>query len=853
MFLTRQFHRNNEISGHVLDVEMPYSYIVDNVLVNKDLSLALGWKIDLPLTLTMDETQRAQMQIQLRSMLNSMDPSFDFELVWTPRHFVQPVVEKLEANMPKSSMLAAYQKEQIALIAGRGRDGYLRNYSANLFLIKTNNLAPGEKVRREKERAARGKPKSKRMVQQAMDMLQAMFSVFESPKDPFYYAEEFLQARADLFGQADSTYNALAQMGLKPSIMLEDDMLEALYYWWNPMSWEQGLRPPKYQEGRYIPVTDYIFQSPFIWDSNKGYFEMDGALHRILTLRVPPEYIDMPQFEQILYDSTFRNMALSCTVQRGDVEKRIAKLTNELPLIRARAGQDPRLLPTLEQLQSEIVALAGQSEAVWHGTHVIRLWSQNIEELDEWTRELKRKGLQANGMQLVQEEHALFEYARSSTPGWTRDKDIYRQHIYNTTQLVGMLPVCGQPDRFDSPMFGAVMETVSGALYNLVLHDQKNLNNYNCIIIGTSGTGKSFLASTIMAQLQRSNARIIGIDLGGSYRGLCEALQGSYVTMDIDMPNQRINPLYIPPNQTVESSDIERMLLFIEKLVIDPTSGQQRLSKMVLGDLEEALRQLIQSAEGKEIFLNQFQYLVAKSFNKDVGKMLQPWVGRGMYARLFDGTSQIDFDNPFTIFDLSLVKDNRDIAPLALMGIMNGINAMANKYPRQPKLLLIDEAWFMLQDPIIRRFVAECFRTFRKTGTGIIGISQGIEEWTNLGEEKAAILNNTHTYIILKQSSTSAVASATVELNLNAQESGLLGVLATVPGEFSQGLLHQQRADGTVDSVVIVNRPTPLLYAMSTTNKRDKDMMQSYRDEGLSTVEAIVRFSKEYPRGTMRG
>jgi len=853
MFLTRQFHRNNEISGHILDVELPYSYLVDGVLINKDLSLVLGWNLDLPLTLTMDESQRLNLQNQLRAMLNSMDPSFDFELVWTPRHWVKPVVDRLEANMPKASMLAAYQKEQIELIKGRGRDGFLRTYKASLFLIKTNNLAPGEKVRREKERASRGRPKSTRVLQKTVDMLQSMFSIFETPKDPYYYAEEFLQARADLFGQADAIFNALTQMDMKPDIMTENEVLDVLYYWWNPMSWEQGLRAPKFQPGRYIPVTDYIIQSPFIWDSTKGYFELDGALHRILTLRVPPEYIDMPQLEAILYDSSFKNMSVSCTVQRGDVEKRIAKLTNELPLIRARAGQDPRLLPTLEQLQSEIVGLAEQNESVWHATHVIHIWSKSIGELDEWTRELKRRGLQANGMQLVQEEHALFEYARSSTPGWSRDKDIYRQHIYNTTQLVGMLPVCGQPDRFESPVFGAVMETASGALYNLVLHDQKNLNNYNCIIIGTSGTGKSFLASTIMAQLQRSNARIIGIDLGGSYRGLCEALQGSYVTMDIDMPNQRINPLFIPPNQTVESSDIERMLLFIEKLIIDPSTGQQRLSKLVLGDLEEALRQLIQSAEGKEIFLHQFQYLVAKSFNKEVGKMLQPWVGRGMYARLFDGTSQIDFDNPFTIFDLSLVKDNRDIAPLALMGIMNGINAMANKYPRQPKLLLIDEAWFMLQDPIIRRFVAECFRTFRKTGTGIIGISQGIEEWVNLGEEKAAILNNTHTYIILKQSTASAVMAAASELNLNSQEAGLLGILATVPGEFSQGLLHQQRADGMVDSVVIVNRPTPLLYAMSTTNKRDKDTMQEYRDSGLSMVESIVKFSQEYPRGTMLG
>ena len=851
MFLTRQYHRNNEISGNILDLELPYTYIVDNVLLNKDLSMTIGWKLELPLVLTMDFAARDTIQMQLRALLNSLDKDFDFQMVWAPNHNVTKVLDRLREQKPKASMLAAYQQEQEALIAQRAKEGYLRTYSAYLFLIKTNNMAPGEKVRREKERKMRGKPKSQRLASKIVDWAQGMFAVFQTPKDSFYTAEEFEQARAELFGQGEGVYNALRQLNFSPSIMTENEMLDILYYWWNPKSWEDGLRPRAYEPGRQVPVTDYILQSPFVWDPKRGYYEMDGMLHRLLTVRVPPELIEMPQFEGILYDASFRNIAVSCTVQRGNLEKRIAKLTNELPLLRARVDRDPRLLPTLHQLQSEIIALAEQNESVWHATHVVHLWSDRAEELDEWTREIKRKGLQANGMQLVQEEHALFEYARSSTPGWSRDKDTYRQHIYNTTQLVGLLPLCGQPDRFDSPTFGAVMETATGGLFNFALHDQKNLNNYNCIIMGTSGQGKSFLASTIMAQLQRSNARIIGIDLGGSYRGICEALQGNYITMDIDLPNQRINPLYMPPNQIVESSDIERMLLFVEKLVIDPASGPSRLSKADFGDLEEAMRQLIEHAEGQEIFLRNFQYLVSKSFNKDLGKRLLPWVDRGMYAKLFDGTNQIDFDNPFTIFDLSLVKENSNIAPLALMGIMNGINAMASKYPKQPKLLLIDEAWFMLEDPIIRRFVAECFRTFRKTGTGIIGVSQGIEEWVNLGEEKAAILNNTHTFIILKQSSASAVADATTELRLNPQESGLIGSLVTRPGEYSQGLLHQTRADGQVDSVVIVNRPTPLLYAMSTTNPKDKEMINNYRDSGMSLSDAILKFAEDFPKGTM--
>lgn len=853
MFLQRQFHRNNQIGGDIMDSELPYLYIVDNILINKDLSMGIGWKLDMPLFITKDDSARATSLTELSSMFNALPDNFDFQILWMPKHNMDSVLDKINSYSPKASMLKAFQQEQSELIARRANKGLIRRYSAYIFLVRKCDLQPGELTRRvqQKEKAKKGETTGK--LGKLKDSIFDLFSLLHTPDSSFYYEQEFEDAKKDLFGQASSIERALGQFGYNPSFLLEDDMLEVLYYAWNPFSWEKGLRPRKYEPGRYIPVTDYIIQSPYVWDSTKGYYEMDGALHRILTLRVPPEYIDVPQLEAILYDSSIRNISVTTTVQGGSVEKRIAKLTNELPLIRARAHKDPRLVPTLQQLQSEIISLAEQNERVWHGTHIIHIWSDSADELDNWTRELKRLGLQCNGMQIVQEEHALWEYTRFSTPGWTRDTDKYRQHIYNTSQMVGLLPICGQPDRFDQPALGVVLETSTGGMYNMILHDQKNLNNFNCVIIGTSGTGKSFLASTIMAQLQRSDVRILGIDLGGSYRGLCASLGGAYVTMDIDSANQRVNPLQFPPNVTLEPSDLERMLLFIEKLIVDPAKGQTRLGKDVMADLDEALRQVFAQAEGREVFLHDFQALVAKSFNKDVGKILQPWVGHGRHAKLFDGTSQISFDNPFTIFDLSLVKDNRDIAPLALMSIINGINAMARKYPKQPKLLLIDEAWFMLQDPIIGKFVSEAFRTFRKTGTGIIGISQGIEEWTNLGAEKDAILNNTATFIILKQSSNNAVEAASRELTLNPQESGLIRELVTIPGEASQALLRQQRSDGTQESIVIINRPTPLLYAMSTTNRQDRNKIEDIKEEGFSYVEALVEFSKRFPKGTMFG
>jgi hypothetical protein len=855
--LQRQYHRDNQITGQIMDDELPQMFLVDHILLNRDMSCALAWEVDFPLFLTMDVNLRAALFQNLRSLFNSLPEHFDLQFVWTARHNADDVVERLAEADPTNSVLKTCQEEQIQFLKQRAEEGYVRRFVGYVFLIRQSPLKPADVTKRSVEKnnqefLAKEHPT---MLDKAAHFWRNLktnyFDFAGSNSFHFLYQQEWEQTKKELYGQANSVEAALQQANLNPKIMVDTEVVDLLYYWWQPQSWENGLRPRNYQPGRIIPLTDYFIQTPFIWDRNTGYFEMDGMVHRILTVRTPPETISMVQFERILSDPRFKNMSMCTNILPYPTDKRIAQLTNELPLVRARVYKEPRLIPTLQQLEAEIVSLAEGNERCWQASHMVHIWGKTTDEVDDMARELKRRGLQADGLTLVQEEHALWEYWRSFQPGWTRDRDKYRLHIYNTTQLVGMLPIVGQPERLDVPL-GVLFDTATGGIYNFLPHDQKNLNNYNIIMAGGSGTGKSFQAANIIIQLLRQGGRVLGIDLGGSYKSLCEAVNGTYVTMDIDMGNQTVNPLYIAPSQKVEASDIEKMLLFVEKMIVDPASGMKRLPRERMNTIEEALRQLITEKEGKEMFLRDLHALLSQAnFDKDAAKALAAWVGTGRYAKLFDGKTQISFDNPFTIFDMSLVKDNKDVAPLMLMSIITYINQMATRYPRDPKLLMIDEAWFLLQDDIAGKFIAECFRTFRKTGTGILGISQGIEEWTTL-TEKSAILNNTSTFILLRQNSPGAVDLAAQELRLTAQEKALLGSLATVPGEYSQSLLHQTRADGSVESMVLVYRPTPMTYAVATTNRNDRNKIEEIMlSEGLNHTQTLTEFARRYPKGTM--
>jgi conjugal transfer ATP-binding protein TraC len=183
-----------------------------------------------------------------------------------------------------------------------------------------------------------------------------------------------------------------------------------------------------------------------------------------------------------------------------------------------------------------------------------------------------------------------------------------------------------------------------------------------------------------------------------------------------------------------------------------------------------------------------------------------------------------------------------------VMSIMNQVRQMAMNYPNDPKILLMDEAWFLLEDNASAKFVEECFRTFRKLNVSIIGVSQGIREWL-VNDNAAAILLNVSTYLILNQTNPKAVEDAKALLDLTDAECQIIGNLKKVKGDYAQALMFQKFEGGNF-STVVLNRTTPLQNAIMTTHPKDKQKIEEIRRElGLTALEARLEFSRQFPRG----
>jgi type IV secretory pathway VirB4 component len=257
---------------------------------------------------------------------------------------------------------------------------------------------------------------------------------------------------------------------------------------------------------------------------------------------------------------------------------------------------------------------------------------------------------------------------------------------------------------------------------------------------------------------------------------------------------------------------------------------------------------LIHRNQGTEFLLEDLQNLLRKKRGGDkLAQALSTWT-TGRYKRLFNARNSRSLGNPFTVFDLSKVVENKDVLPLMFASIVTFVMEMGRSYQHAPKYLIFDEAWRVLQDPMMAAFIESCYRALRKLEFCVITMSQSIEEFVNSGSRTAITANLVHK-LVLKQNSAEAATALATEFGFTEAELGIIRRLETKRGEYSQALLHHSLADGRTRSHLVVCRPTPLSYAIASTNPNDRREFARIFAEHRDFPRAVDEFARLYPNG----
>lgn len=276
--------------------------------------------------------------------------------------------------------------------------------------------------------------------------------------------------------------------------------------------------------------------------------------------------------------------------------------------------------------------------------------------------------------------------------------------------------------------------------------------NYNMAVTGTSGGGKSFFIQMLMLNVLFNGGDIFIIDVGGSYKKLCEALGGTY----LEYSNLAMNPFTHVTDIVREVDDI--IALF--ELLTCPTSGATDDDR---GTLREAILTAFNQFKNHTRIDDVSQELLTM-YEEDretyptariLSKNLQRYCADSEHGKAFNQPSQLSPSARLIVVDLKEIEDNQSIrAPVLLSVISQFQRRMFGSDRDKQKMCIIDEAWsFFTGDAIAANFITKGFRTGRRHKASFVTITQGIEDYFEFSEARAAWENSALKLIFLQEES----------------------------------------------------------------------------------------------------
>lgn len=373
---------------------------------------------------------------------------------------------------------------------------------------------------------------------------------------------------------------------------------------------------------------------------------------------------------------------------------------------------------------------------------------------------------------------------------------------------------------------------------SLVIFDRFTLENYNSVIFGKAGAGKSYLVKLEALRSLMFGTEIIIIDPEAEYKTLCEAIGGEYIEFGFNS-QAKINPFDLSLVYEEGENQLGLKILSLHSLF-----------KVVMGNLtasEEATldRALVgcYKAKGitpdpvtqnKEPPLMEDLYKTLIGMEELEAKLLADRLEKfvkGSFVGIFDQRSNVNLENNFTVFSLKNLEDT--LRPIAMFIILDYVWTKIKK-ERRKRLLIVDEAWYMMRYPDSALFLTSIAKRARKYWLGLTTITQDVEDFLEvkvgsiqLGSE---IINNSSIQILLKQSPASIEKIAKV-FYLSEGEKQLLLAANIGEGLFFAGANH----------VAIRFVASPAEHRLITTKPEELEAMKREAETAPATTDKPPR------------
>ncbi len=281
----------------------------------------------------------------------------------------------------------------------------------------------------------------------------------------------------------------------------------------------------------------------------------------------------------------------------------------------------------------------------------------------------------------------------------------------------------------------AILETTQSNPFFLNLHYQDVAHT---IILGGTGSGKSFFLNFLLTNLQKYRPFTFIFDLGGSYEHLTRLFGGGYLKIGIERRSFTINPFRLENTK----ENLQFLFSFVKVLI---ESGGYQMNSQDDREVYAAVCNIYEvPAEIRRLGS------VLGMLRKPLAQQLLKWSGDGQYGALFDNEEDSLTLAHFQAFDFEGMDKYPQVLEPLLFYVLHRANASIYdaEYGTTFKAFVMDEAWRFLKNPTIRDYITEALKTWRKRNAALILATQSSEDLTKT-EMLATVAESCATKIFL--------------------------------------------------------------------------------------------------------
>lgn len=447
--------------------------------------------------------------------------------------------------------------------------------------------------------------------------------------------------------------------------------------------------------------------------------------------------------------------------------------------------RDPMLDVAYQDLENLRDQLQQAQEKLFDVGLYISIYGDSDAELDKVESEIKS----ILESKLIYVKPALFQQEQGYKSTLPLGNDLLNVHSkLNSSPLSSLFPFTS----FDLTSDKGILYGINRHNSSLILFDRFSLENYNSIMFAKSGAGKSYATKLEILRSLMFDTDIICLDPENEYEYMAEVVGGRYFKISLNSEHH-INPFDLPipgPDESAANvlrSNIINLVGLFRLMMGGLTAEEDAIIDRAITETY-ALKDITADSDFSNIeapLMSDFELVLSgMEGGESLAQRLSKYT-KGTWSGFINRPSNVDINRKFVVFSLRDMED--ELKPIAMYIVTHYIwNAIRKDLKK--RLLVIDEAWWMMKSEDTASFLFGLAKRGRKYFLGLSTITQDVDDFLN-SPYGMPIVTNSSIQMLLKQSPT-VIDHIQKVFNLTDEEKYLLLESDVGEGIFFVGLKH---------------------------------------------------------------